>query len=173
MKPRITIAPTPDTVVAQISNLPKLGMAEIKSLWRRLFGGDTPTHNRQFLERRIAYKLQIIECRKTDRNLLERNQRRIDNLLEIGKQKSQTRSADYALTPGTVLCRHYQGVDHEVVVQADGTFLHGGQPTPTRCDPEPAQRCSSALPSRSRQFVCRSENRRYGGCGRESGLRLS
>ena len=32
------------------------------------------------------------------------------------------------LTPGTVLCRHYQGVDHEVVVQADGTFLHGGQP---------------------------------------------
>lgn len=128
MKPRITIAPTPDTVVAQISNLPKLGMPEIKSLWRRLFGGDTPTHNRQFLERRIAYKLQIIECRKTDRNLLERNQRRIDNLLEIGKQKSQTRSGDYALTPGTVLCRHYQGVDHEVVVQADGTFLHGGQP---------------------------------------------
>ena len=128
MKPRITIAPTPDTVVAQISNLPKLGMPEIKSLWRRLFGGDTPTHNRQFLERRIAYKLQIIECRKTDRNLLERNQRRIDNLLEIGKQKSQTRSADYALTPGTVLCRHYQGVDHEVVVQADGNFLHGGQP---------------------------------------------
>ena len=51
MKPRITIAPTPDTVVAQISNLPKLGMPEIKSLWRRLFGGDTPTHNRQFLER--------------------------------------------------------------------------------------------------------------------------
>lgn len=73
MKPRITIAPTPDTVVAQISNLPKLGMPEIKSLWRRLFGGDTPTHNRQFLERRIAYKLQIIEYRKTDRNLLERN----------------------------------------------------------------------------------------------------
>lgn len=95
--------------------------------------GTPPTHNRQFLERRIAYKLQIIECRKTDRNLLERNQRRIDNLLEIGKQKSQTRSADYALTPGTVLCRHYQGVDHEVVVQADGTFLHGGQPGARAC----------------------------------------
>ena len=65
-----------------------------------------------------------VEVAKT--NLTKR--RIIDNLLEIGKQKSQTRSGDYALTPGTVLCRHYQGVDHEVVVQADGTFLHGGQP---------------------------------------------
>jgi hypothetical protein len=25
-------------------------------------------------------------------------------------------------------CAGNQGVDHEVVVQADGTFLHGGQP---------------------------------------------
>lgn len=71
--------------------------------------------------------MQIIECHKTDRNLLESNQRRIDNLLETGKQKSQTRSVDYVLTPGTVLFRHYQGIDHEVVVQADGTSLHGGK----------------------------------------------
>ena len=32
------------------------------------------------------------------------------------------------LTPRTVLCRHDQGVDDEAIVQADDTFLHGGQP---------------------------------------------
>ena len=48
----------PPSVASQIARLPELPMPEIKALWQRLFGDDTPTHNRQFLERRIAYRLQ-------------------------------------------------------------------------------------------------------------------
>ena len=58
-----TVPPTPPSVVAQIAGLPDLSMDEIKALWRRLFGNDNPTPNRQFMERRIAYKLQEIEFR--------------------------------------------------------------------------------------------------------------
>jgi len=65
--------------------IPELPRPEIKSLWKRLFHGDTPTHNRQFLERRIAYKLQEIEFRKVDPNLLDRNKRRIESLIETCK----------------------------------------------------------------------------------------
>jgi len=65
-------------------------MAEIRALWQKLVGGDTPTHNRQFLERRIAYRLQEAEFRKVDANLLDRNQRRIESLVETGKVKSAT-----------------------------------------------------------------------------------
>jgi len=47
---------TPPSVAAQIAKLPELPMAEFRALWQKLVGGDTPTHNRQFLERRIAYR---------------------------------------------------------------------------------------------------------------------
>ena len=83
----------PLSVVSRIVQLPELPMIEIKALWKRLFGTDTPNHNRQFLERRIAYKLQLIEFRKTDRNLLESNERRIKTLIETGRLRS--REKDY------------------------------------------------------------------------------
>ena len=63
MRSHKTIPATPPSVVAQISQLPELEMPAIKSLWQKIFHGDVPNHNRQFLERRIAYKLQEIEYR--------------------------------------------------------------------------------------------------------------
>ena len=81
---------TPPSVAAQIARLPEMPMAEIRALWQKLVGGDTPTHNRQFLERRIAYRLQELEFRKVDVNLLDRNRRRIESLVETGKVKNAT-----------------------------------------------------------------------------------
>jgi len=75
----------PPSVVAQIAGLPDLPMPEIKALWQKLFGDSTPTHNRQFLERRIAYRLQEQAFRQVDSQLLARNQRRIATLIEPGK----------------------------------------------------------------------------------------
>lgn len=104
-------------------------MAEIKALWRRLIGGDTPTHNRQFLERRIAYRLQEIEFRKVDPNLLERNKRRIDNLVDTGKVKRRDRY--HRPAPGTVLTREYQRVAYRVTVTADGQYEFEGRMYPS------------------------------------------
>ena len=113
---------TPPSVVTQITRLPSLNMQEIKVLWKRLFGDETPNHNRAFLERRIAYQLQLIEFRKVDRNLLESNQRRIETLIRNGKLNQ--RSQDYRPPAGTVLTRLYQNVEHCVVVEADGQFAY-------------------------------------------------
>lgn len=125
MNARITQFTTPPSVVAQISQLPQMDMTEIKAMWKRLFGGDTPTHNRQFLERRIAYKLQIIEFRKVDRNLLESNKRRIETLIERGRVTA--RSKDYLPPVGTVLTRLYQDIEHRVTVEADGQYEYEGR----------------------------------------------
>ncbi len=108
MNARTTQFTTPPSVVAQINNLPSLDMPAIKALWKRLFGAETPTHNRQFLERRIANKLQMIEFRKVDRNMLESNKRRIETLMERGKLI--TPSKHYIPPVGTVLTRLYQDV---------------------------------------------------------------
>ena len=120
---------TPLSVAAQIAQLPELPMPEIKALWQRLFGDDTPTHNRQFLERRIAYRLQEVEFRKVDANLLERNRRRIASLVETGKVKKRDR--DYRPAAGTVLTREYQGVEHRVIVTQDGQYDFQGRMYPS------------------------------------------
>jgi hypothetical protein len=123
------IPPTPPSVVAQIAALPDLPMNEIKALWRRLFGGENPTPNRQFLERRIAYRLQEIAFRKADPNLIDRNKRRIQALLDTGKARRLGR--DIRLVPGTVLTREYQGVEHQVMVAPDGHYAFEGRSYPS------------------------------------------
>ena len=117
------------SVAAQIARLPELPMAKIKALWQKLVGGDTPTHNRQFLERRIAYRLQEAEFRKVDANLLDRNQRRIASLVETGKVKKRDR--DYRPAAGTVLTREYKGVECRVIATADGQYDFQGRMFPS------------------------------------------
>ncbi|SFM13875.1 DUF2924 domain-containing protein [Nitrosomonas communis] len=124
MNARDTSYSFPPSVLSQIAQLPELPMIEIKALWKRIFGTDTPNHNRQFLERRLAHKLQLIEFRKTDRNLLDSNERRIKALIETGKLRS--REKDYRLLPGSVLIRIYQDVEHRVVVEEDGQYEYEG-----------------------------------------------
>ncbi len=122
---------TQPSVAAQIARLPELPMAEIRALWQKLVGGDTPTHNRQFLERRIAYRLQELEFRKVDANLLDRNQRRIESLVETGKVKKRDR--DYRPAAGTALVREYKGVEYRVIATAEMLYYVGScQYIPTK-----------------------------------------
>jgi hypothetical protein len=120
---------TPPSVASQIARLPDLPMQEIKALWRRLCGDEAPTHNRQFLERRIAYRLQEIEFRKVDPNLLERNKRRIDSLIKTGSVKKRDR--DYRPVAGTVLTREYHGALHRVIVTQDDQYEFQGRLYPS------------------------------------------
>ena len=119
----------PPSVTAQIARLPQLPMAEIKALWRELYGTDNPTHNRQFLERRIAYKLQENAFRTVDPELLERNARRIQALIETGQAPKRDR--ELRLVPGTVLTREYRGVEHHVAVTQDGQYAYQGRRYPS------------------------------------------
>ena len=97
-------------------------MQGIKALWKRLFGGETHTHNRPFLERRIAYQLQLIEFSKVDRNLLENNQRRIEAL--VRNSRLNQRNQDHPLPVGTILTQVYQEMEHSVVVELDRQFAY-------------------------------------------------
>jgi len=117
---------TPPSVLAQITALPDLPMADIKALWQELFDEEPPTHNRQFLERRIAYRLQEIAFCKVDRHLMDRNKRRIQAILETGRNTQDNR--DTPLMAGTVLVREHQEREHRVMVLPDGQFEYEGRP---------------------------------------------
>ena len=118
--------PTPASVLAKIADLPNLPMPKLKALWLSFFPKANANHHRAFLQKRIAHRLQEIEFRKhpEGRNLLERNQRKIDALIEVGKVKR--RGSTIALTPGTMLMREYRDVEHQVLVCMDGGFEYRG-----------------------------------------------
>ena len=117
---------TSPSVLAQIAGLPDLSMIDIKALWKDLFGKDTPTHNRQFLERRLAFRLQEIEFRKIDRNMVDRNKRRIQAIMDSGQNKKLER--DFHLMAGTLLTREYQGKEYQVMATVDGQYEFEGRP---------------------------------------------
>lgn len=125
----MTTHTTPPSLAARIAGLPDLPMSEIKVLWRKLFGDDHPTHNRQFLERRIAYRLQEIEFRKTNRQLVDRNHRRIEALIKNGRLK--TRDRTYRPPAGTLLTRQYGGAEHQVLVTPDEQYEYQGRLYPS------------------------------------------
>ncbi|KRH78601.1 hypothetical protein FERRO_15920 [Ferrovum sp. JA12] len=116
-------------VIGRIAHLPDTPFEEIKSLWQQIFATPMPTHNRQFLERRIAYRLQEIEFRKIDRNLMDRNDRRIKTIIETGQNKKRDR--DHRPVAGTLLTREYKGVIHKVVATPDGQYDFQGRMYPS------------------------------------------
>ena len=126
MKTSKTPAAPHRTAASQVHELPSLPFPEIKALWRKLFGGETPTHNRQFLERQLAYKLQEVEFRKVDPGLLERNNKKIASLIATGKLRKRDR--DFHPTPGTLFTREYHGKVHQVIATADGQYEFEGRP---------------------------------------------
>ncbi len=123
--------PSPDLavpVVVRIARLPDLPFAEIKALWQQLYGKPAPTHNRPYLERRLAYRLQELEYAKVNPDLLTRNKERIDALVEQQSRKRRLRGETVNLVPGTILRREFQGVEHQVTTLPDGQFEYHGKP---------------------------------------------
>ena len=113
------------SLAARIALLPDQTWPELKAEWHRLFGAEPPGHSRRFVEKRIAYRWQEIEFRKTDRNLIDRNQRRIDELIATGSLGRYGPGS--APLPGTVLSRHHGGIDHQVTVLGEDGFEYRGQ----------------------------------------------
>lgn len=122
-------AAAPASMATRIAHLADWSWPDIKKEWHRLFGGDPPIANRRFVEKRIAYRWQEIEFAKTDRGLLERNQRRIDELVATGTLKRQKTGA--RPVAGTELIRVYAGVEHRVRVLPGDEFEYAGKRYPS------------------------------------------
>ena len=114
----------PQSVLAQITNLKEMPFEDLKSFWLEVYQTEPPTNRRPYLERRLAYKLQENVYRQHNPALLERNQKRIEQLL---KDTGNPRAAGKIVPePGTVLIREYQGVQHQVIVTLDEEFEYRG-----------------------------------------------
>ena len=50
-----------NSVLAQVAALPEKSMADLKQLWRELYDREPPPYNRQFLIKRLAFRLQELK----------------------------------------------------------------------------------------------------------------
>ncbi|UZR28127.1 DUF2924 domain-containing protein [Methylococcus mesophilus] len=112
------------SVAAQVASLPTLPIKDLWTLWDQYFPR-RPTHpNRNYLESRIAYKIQEAAYG----GLAPETRRRLE---QVGQRHSKIKSRRVSpaihLPPGTVLVREWGEQDHKVTVTAEGRFDYAGQ----------------------------------------------
>ena len=102
-------APQQTSVAAQVAALPTLPMKELWALWDRYYPGRPSKTNREYLEARIAYKLQEEVYGGLKPETRER-------LIQIGRAHSKIRTIrktqTFHFAPGTVLVREWGERDH-------------------------------------------------------------
>lgn len=120
----------------EIAALEKLKVSELRKKYLEVFGEESRSHNKQYLFKRIAYRIQ----EKKHGGLSERAKKRAEELakdapirrrpnlkdLPEGKVKPERERDPRLPKPGTVLKRSHGKTEHEVKVLADG-FEHKGK----------------------------------------------
>src|SRR5688572_23688513 len=96
------------TVLARVAALKTMTMAELREQWRELFVAEPPMQNRQFLESRLAYRVQELAFGGLKPETVERL-RALGEQLETGGGR-RVRGDDRPVT-GTRLIREWQGVE--------------------------------------------------------------
>ena len=130
------------TVLGEINRLRQMTVAELRQEWERLYGEPTRSRNKDFLFRRLAWRVQEL----AHGGLSERARDRLDEMAPAegfprarrpGNATPETTSArepkvtkirDLRLpTPGTVLTRQYHGQEIRVVALEEGNFEWEGR----------------------------------------------
>jgi hypothetical protein len=119
----MTEAPSPGGVAAQVAALPTMPMKDLWALWDAQFPRRPNHWNRDYLESRLAHRLQEIAYGKLPEALETR-------LLKLGAADSKfnkRRSTEVHLAPGTTLLREYGEAEYRVLVTPDGLYELNGK----------------------------------------------
>jgi hypothetical protein len=113
-------------VLRRLVALKSASAAHLKQQWCELFGKEPPPFNRSWLESRLAYRIQELAyggLRPDTVTRLEALGERLDG----GNIVLRRIRADDRPVAGTRLIREHRGVEHVVMVLADG-FAFEGRP---------------------------------------------
>ena len=115
-----------DSLLAQLAALPGKTTPELKQLWRELYDRDAPSFNRDFLIKRLAYRIQELAYGGLSVRAAAKLDRLIDEEEARLNGKLPKRRGDRPIA-GTRLIREWKGVEHTVTVQACG-YEYQGRP---------------------------------------------
>lgn len=124
----------PSPIAAQLHALQGLGTAELRRQYRDLFGEDTPSHNREYLFKRIAWRLQEQAYGGLSDRAAQRLEALVDeSLIRQRPPAGYTPPVDAGESPmanmshgaprvGTVLRRQYKGQEIAVTILDNGVL---------------------------------------------------
>ncbi len=111
------------TVLKQIDELNRMSMAQLRKRWADLMGTDPGRLGRQYLMRRLAYRVQELAYG----GLSKQARKQLDAVADGKPAKKVRRKYDRTiLSTGTRLLREWHGVRYEVIVEAGG-FRYDGK----------------------------------------------
>ena len=126
-------------LAAEIAALPRLRVSELRIKFAEVFGEPTPSHNKVWLVKRIAWRLQA----QAEGDLSERARRRVTELIANADTRLSAPPADAGSAtqeppatlrmpaddrlprPGTILTRRYKGRTLQVEVLEYGFAFEG------------------------------------------------
>jgi hypothetical protein len=120
-----------NSILKQVANLSNLSHDELKSLYMTLHGSEPPAYNRDFIIKRLAYRLQEIAFG----GLSERTQQKLDdeltrhgfdeNAMPRSRRRMKERTQNGHPVIGCVFVREWHGEQHEVTTLRDGFEYEG------------------------------------------------
>lgn len=113
-----------NNVLARVAALPAMPMSELVAMWQELFQTTAPKHNKPYLVKRLAYRLQEIAY-NVDSSIIEKriDQYAKENLSE-NLRKPRGKGVHMPMS-GTKLVRIHNGIEHRVTVLDNGFEYNG------------------------------------------------
>ena len=117
------------SVLRQVAALDGMTTPDLKARWVELYGKEPPGFNRQFLIKRLAYRVQELAYGGLQPDTRERLARVLKdegfNAIGVKTGRRSIKGGEKRLTPGTVLVREYEGDLHHVNVVTGGFEYRG------------------------------------------------
>jgi len=112
------------SVLKQIDELNRMSMAELRKRWGDLLGTDPDRLGRQYLIRRLAYRIQELAYGGLSKQARKQLEAVVDG--KPAKAAKRRKYGKTILSTGTRLLREWHGDRYEVIVEAGG-FRYDGK----------------------------------------------
>ena len=119
------------SVLRQLAELDTLPTKELKERWRILYGDEALSYNRQFLLKRLAYRIQEIAYGGLPHEVRTRLNKLLDEEgydeigVKVADRKPPRSAPGDRPIPGTMLIREWDGERHEVTALQKGFEYRG------------------------------------------------
>jgi len=112
-----------EKLASEITGLQSLGVEQLKSRWRKLYGSPAPARfSRDLLVRAIAYRMQ----ERALGGLSTATRRLFERIATDAQARRPLKLAPVrSLEPGAVLIREWGGIKHQVTVLENGVSYGG------------------------------------------------
>ncbi len=112
-----------NTVLKQIDELQRMSMAQLHKRWADLMGADPGRLGRQYLMRRLAYRIQELAYGGLSPQARKQLEAVADG--KTVKSAKPSKAKTTVLATGTRLLREWRGERYEVIVETEGYRYNG------------------------------------------------